>query len=116
MAAGQGRTARTLGDIVNLIAATRRARKLSQAELAKRAGVSRAWLASVEGGKPRVDFSLILRTLAALDIRLTASADGTPQTPARKGSTAASRQDIDGILEKARLPRSGLPRPQWPTV
>jgi HTH-type transcriptional regulator/antitoxin HipB len=102
MAMRHGRTARTLADIVNVIVATRRARGLSQGELAKRAGVSRSWLAAVEGGKPRVDFSLILRILSTLDIQLTASTAGKPKPPVKKESTAASADDIDAIIARAR--------------
>ncbi|SKA30830.1 Helix-turn-helix domain-containing protein [Enhydrobacter aerosaccus] len=98
---GRTRTTRTLADIVNLIASTRRARGLTQAELAKQVGVSRAWLAAVEGGKPHMDFALILRTLAALDIRLTATTGDRPKAPAPGRSTAATREDIDGIIAKA---------------
>jgi HTH-type transcriptional regulator/antitoxin HipB len=101
MAIRRGRTTRTLADIINLIVSTRHARGLSQAQLAKRAGVSRAWLAAVEGGKPRVDFSLILQTLAALDIQLTASTDRNPKTLTKKGSTAASPDDINKIINRA---------------
>lgn len=91
-------------DIINLIVQTRHIRGLTQAQLAQRAGVSRAWLASVEGGKPRVDISLILRTLAALDIHLAAKVDG-PRAEKRKVTKANRRVppvDIDGIVEMAR--------------
>lgn len=101
MATRHGRTARTLADIVNLIISTRRARGLSQEQLAKRAGVSRAWLAAVEGGKARVDFSLILHTLAALDIQLTATAGKNPKPFDKKGSTAASPDDINKVITRA---------------
>ena len=101
MVTRHSRTARTLADIVNLIIATRRARGLSQEQLAKRAGVSRAWLAAVEGGKARVDFSLILRTLAALDLHLTATTGKKPKPFDKKASTAASPEDINKIFTRA---------------
>lgn len=102
MAVRYGRTVRTPADFVNLIASTRRTRGLTQAQLAQQAGVSRAWLAAVEGGKLHVDFSLILRTLAALDIHLTAAADTPFKARAEGHSAAISAQDIDGIVERAR--------------
>lgn len=54
----------------------RRNLKLSQAELARKAGVGRQWVVAVEHGKPRAELRLILRTLAVLDIPLTI--DPTP--------------------------------------
>jgi DNA-binding XRE family transcriptional regulator len=54
-----------------LIADTRRHRKYSQRRLARMAGVSQPWLASVERGKARMDLGLILRVLAALEVRVT---------------------------------------------
>jgi transcriptional regulator with XRE-family HTH domain len=107
MAVRYGRAARTPADFVNLIVSTRRARGLTQAQLAQQAGVSRAWLAAVERGKPHVDFSLMLQTLAALGIRLTAATDTTSEaqttdTSTTKRSTAASAQDIDAIINRAR--------------
>lgn len=43
---------------------------LSQAELARRAGVSRPWLSEVEAGKPTVEFGRIIRLLDALGLSL----------------------------------------------
>jgi HTH-type transcriptional regulator/antitoxin HipB len=42
----------------------------TQADLASAAGVSRRWLASLEGGKTTAEFGLILRTLDALGLGL----------------------------------------------
>jgi HTH-type transcriptional regulator/antitoxin HipB len=41
---------------------------LSQAEVARRAGVSRPWLSNIEAGKPSAEFGRILRLLDALDL------------------------------------------------
>ncbi len=43
---------------------------LSQAELARQAGVSRPWLSNVEAGKPTAEFGRILRLIDALGTRL----------------------------------------------
>jgi y4mF family transcriptional regulator len=43
---------------------------LSQADLAKRAGVSRPWLSDVEAGKPTAEFGRIIRLLDALGLSL----------------------------------------------
>ena len=43
---------------------------LSQAALAKQAGVSRPWLSNIETGKPTAEFRLVIRLLDALGLRL----------------------------------------------
>jgi transcriptional regulator with XRE-family HTH domain len=95
---------RTPADIINLIVRARHTQGLTQTELAQKAGVSRAWLASVEGGKPRMDASLVLRTLAALNILLTADAgDLAPEkAKATKAKHRTPPVDIDSIVEAAR--------------
>lgn len=60
----------------------------SQAELAKRAGVSRPWLSEVEGGKPKAESGRILAVLDALDLAITFVA-----APGHSGSV-----DLDQIL------------------
>ncbi|HEX3946486.1 MAG TPA: helix-turn-helix domain-containing protein, partial [Acidimicrobiales bacterium] len=60
----------SVGDIVAAVRGRRLALGLSQAELAARAGVSRHWLTSFEGGKPTVELAHVLRLLDALAIRL----------------------------------------------
>lgn len=55
-------------------AAAREARvrlKLTQAEVALRAGVSREWLVRLEQGHPRLEMQLVLDTLAVLGLALT---------------------------------------------
>jgi HTH-type transcriptional regulator/antitoxin HipB len=53
---------------------------LSQADLAKRAGVSRPWLSNVEAGKPTAEFGRIIRLLDALglSLRLEITGDEAP--------------------------------------
>lgn len=106
MPIGEGtpaRPVRTPADIANLIVARRRERGFTQAELASRAGVSRAWLAAVEGGKARMEFGLVLGTLAALGIELVtrSPAASAKVRPARSRSGAAAI-DIDSIVTAAR--------------
>ena len=62
---------------------------LSQAELARRADVSRPWLSQVEAGKPRTELSLIIRLLDALGLGL--------QLEVR--DSGAPSVDLDAILE-----------------
>lgn len=64
---------RTSRDIGNLIKAQRLAMRMSQSELAKRVGVSRLWVVQTERGNPGASLDLILRTMTALGVTLTAS-------------------------------------------
>ncbi|WP_350278876.1 helix-turn-helix domain-containing protein [Kribbella sp. HUAS MG21] len=53
---------------------------LTQAELARRAGVSREWLVRLERGAPRLELQLVLDTLAAVGLTLTAAASHLEDT------------------------------------
>ena len=61
-------------DTVSAIAAAAKGRrlamKLSQAELAQNAGVSREWLNAFERGKPNVELRQVLRIFDALGLYL----------------------------------------------
>ena len=69
---------------------------LDQAELARRAGVSRQWVIAIEQGKSGAALGLVMRTLKALDLsvwlgKLPVAAAATP--PAL---------DLDAVIERAR--------------
>jgi HTH-type transcriptional regulator / antitoxin HipB len=87
------RTARDLGLV---IADRRRQLALDQAELARRAGVSRQWIVAIEKGKPRAEIGLVLRTLRALDMDIWLG-----ELPSSE-IDPAPRVDLDRVLEKAR--------------
>lgn len=57
-------------DLAAAIKGRRKELRLTQAALAKSAGVARSWLAMVESGKTSVEFGLILRVLDALELRI----------------------------------------------
>jgi len=57
-------------DVAGLVRGRRLALGLSQANLATKAGLSRDWINSFEGGKPTVEFTHVLRVLDALDLRI----------------------------------------------
>ena len=76
---------RSAADVAAVVRATRLDRQMSQMQLARAAGVSRRWLINLEAGKSGASLDLVLLVLSALNIPLTAGAEGT--TPA----TAASR-------------------------
>lgn len=66
------RRIRTPQDLGAALRDGRRARALTQAELARAAGVSREWLIGVEQGhRPRAELEKILAVLAALELPLT---------------------------------------------
>jgi HTH-type transcriptional regulator/antitoxin HipB len=89
---------RTPTDLGALIRDRRRALGLDQRALAARAQVSRQWILSVERGKPGASVGLILRTLDALGVVLSAGA-AAPPTSHRGGV------DIDAIVAAARRRR-----------
>lgn len=69
--AAQEYNARSLTRMGRAISALRRARGLTQAELAARAGVSRQWIISLEkGGTRGLEMGLVMRTLDELDASL----------------------------------------------
>jgi HTH-type transcriptional regulator / antitoxin HipB len=90
---------RTPRDLGALIRDRRRKLELDQRTLAERVGVSRQWIIEVERGKPRAEVGLILKTLAALGLRL--RTDDAP----REMTSAAPSPDIDAIVANARKPR-----------
>jgi transcriptional regulator with XRE-family HTH domain len=65
-----------------LIADSRRQRKYSQRHLARLAGVSQPWIVAVERGKARMDLTLVLRVLAALNVRITLEVEERPEVAA----------------------------------
>jgi HTH-type transcriptional regulator/antitoxin HipB len=85
----------SIKEIGALIRDRRKLQKLEQAELARRAGVSRKWLIELEHGKSRVDLALVMRTLEALGLEL--------RVEARRRANATV--DIDAIVDAARRRR-----------
>ena len=83
------------------LAATARGRRqdlgLSQVELAAKAGVSREWINAFEGGKPTVEFGLVIRVLDALSFGLdiVERGSGAESSPSRS-------VDLDALLDEYR--------------
>lgn len=65
-------SAELLGEIVRM---TRRKQKLTQGELARRAGVGTAFLYELESGKPTVRLDKVLAVLDALDLCMSVEAE-----------------------------------------
>lgn len=57
---------RTVLDVGLRVRALRQQQQLSQAELARRLGVSRAWVVRLEQGSPRLEAQHVLDSLVAL--------------------------------------------------
>lgn len=83
----------------------RRGLGLGQAELADKVGVRRQWIIAIEKGKPRAEIGLVLRTLQALDLRLSIGPSGGDRPKSTPRTTR--RISIDEIVESAaqRKPR-----------
>jgi y4mF family transcriptional regulator len=81
-------------DLGHLVRERRRQLGLTQAQLAEQAGVSRAWLLSVEQGHERVELGLVLQLLStlgmSLDVAVRQPIEGEPPT------------DLDALLERYR--------------
>ena len=93
-----------INSIRDLAAAARGARhrlRLSQAELADRAGVSRAWLNEFEAAKPTAELGLVIRLFDALGLRL--AVDDGDRTAHDRSSPRAS-VDLDALLDDHRQP------------
>jgi HTH-type transcriptional regulator/antitoxin HipB len=59
---------RTAAEVALLVREERTRQRISQDELAARAGVSRKWVSELESGKDTVELALALRALNALGI------------------------------------------------
>jgi len=87
---------RTPKEVGLAIQERRRLLGLDQAELARRAGVSRQWVIAIEQGKPGAALGLVMRALKALDLplwlgKLPVAASVTPPGI-----------DLDAVIERAR--------------
>ncbi len=67
----------SMRDVAAAVRGRRKDLGLSQAAVADRVGVSRAWINAVEAGKPSVEFDLVLRLLDQLDLRLDINKPGS---------------------------------------
>ncbi len=93
---------RTPLDLGLAIRDRRRKLKLSQTELAHKAGVGRQWVVAIEHGKSRAELSLVLRTLAALDLPLSID-PGARRLPSGDDMNPL---DIDAIVNAAKENRT----------
>jgi HTH-type transcriptional regulator / antitoxin HipB len=85
---------RSIKDVAAAVRGRRQDLGLSQAELARRVGVSRKWIYEFEGGKPKAEIALVLRVLDQLG--LTLDIDDSPTPP------SLNAVDLDAVLEEHR--------------
>ena len=87
----------SMRDVAAAVRGRRKDLGLSQADLAARVGVSRAWINAVEAGKPSVEFNLVLRLLDHLGLRLDLA------KPGNLGDVFKGRSvDLDSVLDEYR--------------
>ena len=84
-----------MGDVAAAVRGRRKELGLSQDDLARRVGVSRAWINAVEAAKPRVEFDLVLRLFDRLGLRLDLVQPGLRDDVWTDGSV-----DLDAILDQ----------------
>lgn len=91
---------RTPVDFGLMIRQARRARGMTQQQLARAAAVGRQWIVEIEAGKPRAEVGRVLQTLAALDLSLTIHGEGIPEL--RESEEVAEVIDLDAVLDAHR--------------
>jgi len=91
----------TINSIRDLAAAVRGRRLklgLSQARVAKQAGVSRQWLSEFESGKPTAELQLMIRLVHALGMHLSLEVPGERRLS--QSGSAPTRVDLDVLLDE----------------
>lgn len=92
--------ARTVSDLGALVRSVRRARGLTQADLAKRLGVGRDWVVRLEQGHPRLEAQRVLDALVVLDLTLDVSDPGAAAMPPSRTTGAAAKDPFDELFER----------------
>jgi transcriptional regulator with XRE-family HTH domain len=86
---------RSAQDLAAIVKGRRKEIRLSQAELAARAGVARKSISELEGGKSRPELGLLLSVLEQLGLVL--EIHGAPSERRVRGTV-----DLDAVLEEHR--------------
>jgi transcriptional regulator with XRE-family HTH domain len=89
------RTAEQLGTVIRL---KRKEKGLSQSALAELLGVNRKWVLYLEAGNPSAEIGLVLKAIAALDLRLSLS----DKHRSSSGEAATSR--LDEVFQRLQRP------------
>ena len=96
---------RSIRDIAAVVRGRRLDLGLSQAQLARQAGVSRKWISEFESGKSTAELGLVLRVLDALDLSLELVEQADLSRDQSRGAI-----DLDAVLEQLRDPRAAESR------
>ncbi len=89
----------SIRDVAVAVRGRRQELGLSQAEVARRARVSRQWVSEFESGKPAAELSLVIRLLDALELNLTIEDERSSLSP---GPTSQQQVDLDDLLDRYR--------------
>jgi HTH-type transcriptional regulator/antitoxin HipB len=93
---------RTISDIAGLIREHRIHLGLDQAELAKKAGVSRKWVVEIERGKSNAALGLVLRTLRVLGIELEIADEAKPRGACKSQTPEPPTVDVNALIDALR--------------
>lgn len=88
---------RSIRDLAAAVRGRRGDLRMSQAELAVRADVSRKWIYEFEAGKPNAEVGLLLRVLDALGLTLEVTPDGQAEAASRSEAV-----DLDALIDEHR--------------
>lgn len=80
-----------------LIRDARQAQAITQADLARRAGVARSWLARVEAGHRGAELEPLLRLLDALGMTMTLTAPPGPHAPTSTTERAPALTSFESV-------------------
>lgn len=90
----------SIRDVAAAVRGRRQDLGLNQAELAKRAGVSRKWIYEFEAGKSTAEFGLVLRVLEELGFGLELGKDSDAEH--QEASARRAAVDLDALLNELR--------------
>jgi len=91
----------SIRDVAAAVRGRRQTLGLSQADVARRARVSRQWISELESGKPTAELALVIRLLDALGLDLSVEprdAQGASRSP------VVATVDLDALLDEHRDP------------
>jgi HTH-type transcriptional regulator/antitoxin HipB len=92
----------SIRDVAVAVRGRRLSLGLSQADVAKRARVSRQWIGEIESGKPTAELQLVIRLLDALGLCL--SLDERDAHSLESQPAAPAGVDLDALLDEYREP------------
>ena len=76
----------------------------SQSSIAKKAGISRAWMVALEQGAPGVSVGVILRVLNVLGLSMTVASANAEETSSRTAKSKIQPVDLNQFLASLRHP------------